>query len=141
MKKPKIKRILAAYIDIIICFFVFYIPLNLLSVVLASNENLLSILSIIAVIFICITYILKDLAFKNKSLGKKILNLSICDEEGIEITDKILLIKRNVITAFIGSLYPFMILINNKSLGDYIYNTMVTKKISSNSILRQYRTK
>lgn len=53
------------------------------------------------------------------------LNLYIYDENGLKVKNKSLLFKRIFISFFLSGIYPFMILNNNKSIGDYKYKTTV----------------
>jgi len=138
----KIKRLLATLIDFYISIIVVY-PIAYIFNIEKYFDNLIlnidikeSIITIFIVMIICIILgyiliILKDSLFSNKSLGKKILGLSIIDKQNNEVTNKKILFKRNLLSLIVLVIYPIMIIINNKSLGDYQYDTSVieTKKL------------
>ncbi len=69
-------------------------------------------------------FIRKDCIFGYESVGKKLMFLKIYNDDK-RVIDKNLLLKRNKSSVWSSFYYPFMILFNNKSKGDKIYNTEV----------------
>ncbi len=82
----------------------------------------------IKIIFVIIYYVLlglaisaKDIIFGYESIGKKLMKLEIVNQVGEKEKNKLFLFKRvfySLFTVFFP-LYPYMILFNNKSFGDY----------------------
>lgn len=126
MKNLKIRRIMSSALDYFICFYIFYIPAELLEKKINGiNQNVVIVISILLFFLICATFVFKDTLYKNRSLGKKIFKLAIYTEKNNEVPDKIVLLKRSLISLFTGGINIFTILLSGKSIGDYIYKTKV----------------
>ena len=102
------------------------IPLHILVKIFNKFNNL-----IIAIICFCIfliffvCFVAKDILFNKVSLGKQIFKLCIYDENNNIITTKSLLIKRVIVSYCFGMINIFTILIQNKTIGDYIFKTNI----------------
>lgn len=119
----KFRRILAAVIDFYIIGIILVVPLQFIDNY--YDNNLVSI--IIGVTFILLfifLYCRKDCIFGIKSIGKRILKLNIYYQDKI-VTDKNLLKNRVRYSFWTLPIYPFHILIDNKSLGDIKSDTQV----------------
>lgn len=119
----KIKRLIAATIDfgftVLIVFKIVEIILEKSGLV--STRIILSTLKI----FMVISFLLyKDCLIGYESIGKKLMRLKIYQNNN-RVMDKRVLLERNEATTAGFLLYPFMILIKNKSFGDLKYNTEV----------------
>lgn len=119
----KIQRLVAILIDYVIILMVADI---LYSVLVYFNEiKVLEIIFMILyfIVVVCLL-VVKDCIFGYTSIGKKILGMKIYQNDEV-VTDKKLLLKRNLKTILLFPLYPFMILIKNQSLGDKKTNTKI----------------
>ena len=122
----KIKRLTAIIIDYIVYYvFISLIVQFLMTFFKIENQFSIILFSIFMIILCFILFVTKDLIIFNKSIGKKIMKISICDESKKEITDKKILIKRNAITLFTLPTYPIMIIFKNENFGDYVCKTLV----------------
>jgi len=114
------KRILAMFIDYLIVLLISLIPLFVYAMVNDFNvfEAVNSIIS-----FSMFLLILKDLLYKNASIGKKIMKIEIRkkDNEFPSITTVIL---RNI-TVIIWPLECLLILLKKDRIGDIICDTKV----------------
>lgn len=119
----KIKRLIAAIIDYSVTMLVVFKSVEIISEALGiiSARIILSTIGL----FIVISFLLyKDCIIGYESIGKKLMHLKIY-QNNKRITDKKILLERNEATIVGFPLYPFMILIKNKSFGDLEYNTEV----------------
>lgn len=126
--KIKIKRMVAAYIDIVLAVFISLLLVYILTLGNCNLESPLIFQVLSGLLYIIITVLIlnrKDLVFKNASIGKKILGIKIVDSQNNDIKDKKLLVNRNKETLSDFSLYPIHILICNQSSGDEKFNTKV----------------
>lgn len=121
----KIRRLIATYIDFIIIAWPTCYLGNYLNPMFETNLILYIILSMIILIIGFNIFLRKDTIFGYRSIGKKITRLKIYDMDGSEIKDKKKLIDRIFQSLPTAHLYPFMILINNKSNGDKRIGTEV----------------
>lgn len=121
----KIRRLIATYIDFIIIAWPTCYLGNYLNPMFETNLILYIILSMIILIIGFNIFLRKDTIFGYRSIGKKITRLKIYDMDGSEIKDKKKLIDRIFQSLSTAHLYPFMILINNKSNGDKRIGTEV----------------
>lgn len=139
----KIRRLLASLVDYAIILIILMTPVIIISKLLfkvsfvSNNPSVLYIpfpLVMVMIIALWQAIYRKDLIFKNVSIGKKIYQLEIVDKNGKVLTDREILIKRNKESMELMNfpLYPFMILINNKSYGDSKYNTKVIMREKTN---------
>lgn len=119
----KIRRLLAIYIDFIIIFSISYFPLYYISS-LFDNKILNMLLGIITIISFIFLFLNKDILIGYESIGKKIMLLKIYQNKE-RISNKKILKDRVFYSAYFFCFYPFMILYNNKSRGDLIFETEV----------------
>ncbi len=123
----KIKRILAAWIDFMICTMLTsgIIEFILIPFSKFQDNAIFIVISMIAYVVTFFGFLLnKDRIFENASIGKKILSLKVVSINDQELSDKILF-QRNRRTLWTLAGYPLMILSDNKSGGDINYNTTV----------------
>lgn len=126
MKNLKLRRIIAATLDYFICFYLFYIPAEFLNKKIQGiNEIFATLISAFIVILIIALFSVKDILYKNRSIGKKIFKLAIYIDETKEIPNKIILVKRSLISLFTGGINFFTVVFCGKSIGDFIYKTNV----------------
>lgn len=110
----RIKRLISIFIDYMICLYISS-PILFLDIIKFEYE----------VIIILILFSIKDLIFKNQSIGKKIMKLEIVNKEN-EKPNKLILICRNL-TLYIWPLEIILLLIFNKRIGDILFNTQVVE--------------
>ncbi len=117
------KRIFAIVIDYLIILFICLIPLFIYAMANAFNvfEALNSVTS-----FSMLLLILKDLPFKNASIGKRIMKIEIRKENN-EVPSICQIILRNI-TIIIWPIECLLILLKKKRIGDIICNTKVIEK-------------
>lgn len=79
------------------------------------------ILVVLLACFVCLLFFLevyiftfKDVLFGYESLGKKVMQLKIYNENNERIVERKLLVKRVRDSIWLFNIYPFMILLNNK---------------------------
>ena len=121
----KVKRLIAMVIDYYIIFYPCWYLLNFIAFLTGDNLVFQFALSLFGFILVCGLFAVKDIIFGYESIGKKIVKLKIYDETGNRLTNKKKLFKRVIYTSLLIPFYIFMILINNKSLGDIIMHTSV----------------
>lgn len=118
----KIKRIIAALIDHVICTYLAgIIPAVIGSII---GDDYVFIMMLFAMLFYSVLFILRDLIFKNASIGKRILGIKILRKEDIKISAWTCIL-RNLIFLL---LYPLEISVffkNGERLGDRWTGTMV----------------
>lgn len=109
------KRCLACFIDYyLIVFFVILISF------------LLNINNVFVTIVVSFLIIIKDLMFKNASLGKRIMRIEI--KKVTNATPKFYeLVFRNIFL-FIWPIEVLLILFQNKRIGDIVFKTKVVEK-------------
>lgn len=120
----KFRRLMATIIDffiILLTGFLFYI--NILDVYI-KNEN---ILFIIALTLFVGSFFIKDMIFKNRSIGKLFLGLKIVSNDNKVLGIK-KLIQRNIYTFLKMDKYALDIIKTNKSIGDLKCNTSVVSR-------------
>ena len=110
----RIKRLISIFIDYMISLYIMT-PNLFLNIVNIKWEG----------IIILVSFSMKDLIFKNQSIGKKIMKLEIVNKEN-EKPNKFILICRNL-TVFIWPLEIILLLIFNKRIGDILFNTQVVE--------------
>ena len=111
--------------DYCIIFYPCWYLLNFIAFLTGDNLVFQFALSLFGFILVCGLFAVKDIIFGYESIGKKIVKLKIYDETGNRLTNKKKLFKRVIYTSLLIPFYIFMILINNKSLGDIIMHTSV----------------
>jgi len=125
----KLKRVFAAIIDFyIICFLssasICLLTLGDFSITLFSITTYL-VISLLLLLF-------KDLAFKNTSIGKLIFKLKVAKTDGTKliIVD---VIKRNLLIIILLPIEVFLLLINDRRIGDIWAKTFIDYNDSSAS--------
>ena len=109
-----IKRMLSAAIDFfIICF----IATSFIGII-TLGEFSVTTLSITIYLIICVALLLlKDFAFKNASIGKRILKLEIVKADGSKLMF-IDLIKRNIPIIFLLPIEVVLLITKHERIGD-----------------------
>ena len=74
--------------------------------------------------------LIRDFAFKNASIGKKIFRLKVVKIDGTKLTIGDI-IKRNLFMIFLTPIEVFSLLINYRRLGDILAKTIVVSSDSS----------
>ena len=118
----KIRRFLAIYIDFVIIFYLCYYLFHILDIF--DNIYYSIFLSSCALVLFFNIFLLKDCICGYESIGKKIMFLKIYYNDDI-LKDKRILKDRVYFSIWNFPIYPFMILINNKSSGDNKFGTIV----------------
>ena len=118
----KRKRIIAIAIDYYIAFLLCYVPMLIIGKgfkFLLENMYLLIVSNFLL-------FIVKDIVFKNCSMGKKTMKIEVLKQDGTK-PNTLHLLLRNIF-AIIWPIEIFLILSKNKRLGDLIFNTKVSEK-------------
>lgn len=121
----KFRRLGATFIDCICIHYIIYFFGLIMEPLIKDNIYIRLCLSITLLIFDVLVFLRKDVIFGYESIGKKIMKLKIYDIDGNRLTDKKLLIDRVRHSLWPFCLYPFMILIDNRSVGDKKMKTRV----------------
>ncbi len=119
----KIKRIFASVIDFYVACLV---GVSLISVVTLGRLNIsaLSMLVYLLSVFSCI--VLKDLVFKNASIGKRIFGIIIIKTNGTPLCFSDLF-KRNILIILLMALEVIFLVLNGKRIGDTWSKTTVVE--------------
>lgn len=132
----KLKRILAIFIDwnlsgipallysLIVLLLVEYFPQASVFIMLFAPVFVFSFPLI---------FVYRDVIFKGRSLAKRLFKLEIVDLETNNLPSKSSLVSRNLFF-FILPVEIILIIIKNRTLGDMITNTIITKHQSSEKI-------
>lgn len=129
----KIRRLFALYIDFILIFIISYFPFHYIyTLFYTSFMNIF--MGSISLLLLINLFLRKDCLIGYESIGKKIMLLSIY-QENEKVIDKKLLMDRVAYSIWPFISYPFMILYNNRSKGDVAFNTSVKPKNSKKSIV------
>ena len=88
------KRIIAFVIDMFTITFI-------VVAIYESIKNYFIIPDILVIVFIFVPFFIRDVFFRNASLGKKILGIAVYDEEW-KAPKLLLLVKRSAVLTFIG---------------------------------------
>ncbi len=118
----KIRRFLAIYIDFVIIFYLCYYLFHILDIF--DNIYYSIFLSTCSLVLFFNIFLMKDCIFGYESIGKKMMFLKIYHNEDV-LKDKKILKDRVYFSIWNFPIYPFMILINNKSSGDNKFGTIV----------------
>ena len=120
----KIRRLIAVCIDFVIIFFGSYYFCVFWSL---FSENIFFhfFLSMVGFFLFINIFLRKDVILGYESIGKKLMRLKIYDENNNRLKDKKILVDRIYHSRWTFNIYIFMILINNKSSGDYKMKTTV----------------
>lgn len=137
--KLKIRRFIALYIDFIITFILAFAIWEVITFG-QINQSSPIFLQIIKGVCVMITWPLflsrKDLAFKNASIGKKIMKIEILNEDG-SIPTKEIIVKRITSGDLLFSFEVVNILFENKTNSDKRLKTKVVyseKKKGKNQV-------
>lgn len=120
----KFRRIISAFLDILILGFICNIPRTLLFKITPDNFAINVIIDFVYAILLIEVYIRKDCLFGYESLGKKLMGMAIYKDKE-KIVNKKILMQRVKSSLFFFPLYPIDILFENKSRGDKQFNTNV----------------
>lgn len=118
MKK---KRILACLIDFITIIFL----VNIIGYIVEKSIVFSSYFWIIMIALLFISILLKDLMFKNQSIGKKIMNISVKSLDNTVPSIPIIMFRN--ITLVLWPLEGIILLITNKRIIDLILKTKVVE--------------
>lgn len=114
------KRLVALLIDFILYMVLFNILCNEYFI---YNISLFNLFLKPKFIFCIVLFFLKDLFFRNASIGKKIMKLEVRTSSG-EIPSKLVMILRNI-TILIWPIEILLIVLLNNRIGDMIFKTVV----------------
>ena len=119
----RVKRILAAVIDLCIISFIgvfmhFFIFYGL------TDGILKNILVVVGTILESLIFLFKDLFFGKRSFGKRFFKLKIVKKDGTKLT-ALDLIKRNLTFILLPPIEVLLILITGEKLGDTFAKTTV----------------
>lgn len=119
----KIKRCISVYIDIMICS-----GIAMLIVLIISGFDLINFFYyfyeyILVAMFL---FLIKDIIFKNASIGKKIMNLKILKEDDTLPTIKTVILRNTFM--ILWPIDAILILANKEKLGDMFFKTKVVRK-------------
>lgn len=129
--KTKIRRLVAALIDWNVIGFVVISSASFLLTFIESSSTSISTPSILLVLLLMLSYpvcfMLRDLIFGGRSLGKRILGLTVLDNQTGEAPKKNQLLLRNIFLFFIH-IDTIIMLITGLTLGDRAAHTVVVRK-------------
>ena len=119
----RIKRCVSAYLDVMIIGSISQIIIILLTKfdIRKIFENFYAYL-----LFGLFLFLLKDLVFRNASIGKRALNLEILKSDNT-VPSVSTLILRNIFV-FLWPIDAILILANKRKIGDIIFKTKVVEK-------------
>ena len=117
----KIKRILSGFVDFYIDCFLGTIVFNFV----AFGEKKFTFVSVSIYIISTLAFIvLKDFTFKNASIGKRIFKLEVVKTDGTKLMT-VDIIKRNISIIVILPVEIFLIIIDNRRIGDIWAKTSI----------------
>lgn len=116
----KLKRLVAFMIDYYLILMICLIPYMIVNIM---SLTVLSSLWYLLVLLFIILFLLKDLLFRNKSIGKKFLKLEIVTLEEKKPSIRILILRN--IFLIMWPVDIFLWIIFNKRVGDFIFQTKV----------------
>lgn len=119
----KEKRILAAIIDFYVIIYIYFLSLNLFNTISYFVLERFGSGIILLIFEFIILFILKDIVFKNASVGKKLTKIEILKYDGSK-PNTFELLFRNIFL-FITPIELILILFKNKRIGDMIFKTKV----------------
>ncbi len=118
----RIKRIIAALIDHVICTYLAgIIPAVIGSII---GDDYVFHMMLFALLFYSVLFIFRDLIFKNASIGKRILGIKILRKDDIKISAWTCIL-RNLILVLLYPIETYLIFKNGDRLGDRLTGTMV----------------
>ena len=151
--KTKVFRMLAWIIDWNIIGFTAIILVSLVALILKTLEanEIAPFIVFVLILSFPVCFVLRDLIFGGRSLGKRILRLTILDKQTGKPPKKILLFTRNLFL-FIVHIDVILMLITGLTIGDYASHTVVVRKSDlstsassdytvSNEAINQYASK
>lgn len=125
----KLKRILAWIIDWNLCG----LPALIYALFMYKTMETQGLNPIYIIIFVAFVlsfpaiFILRDILFKGRSIAKRIFKLHIIDNDTNSLPSNGKLILRNLFFS-IAPIEAIMLIATDKSIGDMVSNTTVTKK-------------
>lgn len=125
MLNIKIRRFIAFYIDMVIIMIMVHLFCNF--IIMGVNNP--QIYPYMFLILVLLWAMFRDFVFQNKSFGKKVLHLSVYDENGNEIYDWKKLLLVNFLSTIVFSLSIIVTLLSGKSIGDIILGTNVFSSV------------
>lgn len=129
--KTKIFRLIGACIDWSLIGLVVIIAVSFLITFFKSSNDSLSAAQVLSVLFLILSYpvcfVLRDLIFGGRSLGKRIMGLTVLDKQTGEVPKKRALFLRNIFI-FIIQIEGMIMLITGLTLGDRAAHTVVVRK-------------
>ena len=131
----RFKRIIAFIIDLNICLFPFVIltsfSTNFLSKRFETN-SLVDSFSLLFFIFPFAVFILRDVIFKGRSLGKRVFGLYIYDKSSLNKAQANQCVLRNIFF-FIYFIDVIIMLVTGRTIGDRVAGTLVMSEQNTES--------
>jgi len=129
--KTKIFRLVAGFIDWnIFGFITMFLVVVIMSVFLASMDSVTGIAALFLVLLILsypVCFMLRDILFGGRSLGKRIMGLTVLDKKTGAAPKKTALFLRNVFLIIVH-VEAIVMLITGLTLGDRAAHTVVVRK-------------
>ncbi len=129
--KTKIRRLLAALIDWNVIGFAVLFVISFIVAFIKSSSTSLSTPSLFLVLLLMLSYpvcfVLRDLIFGGRSLGKRIMGLMVLDKQTGDAPKKNALFIRNIFI-FIIQVEAVIMLVTGLTLGDRAAHTVVVRK-------------
>lgn len=124
------KRIIAVAIDTYIYIILLKYSRYIFNMIpFIENDIVRLFVSIIWMLLLVFSYSSKDIIFGYESIGKKLMKLQICYEDGTQVKDKRLLFERVFYSlTSLSNLYLIDIIYDEKSVGDKKTKTIVKEK-------------
>ena len=126
----RLKRMIAFILDWNITLFPFVLVFILLTTFLQSQSSInpaIVFLAFLIIILAFLAFILRDVIFKGRSLGKRIFGLYIYDKYSLQPTT----VKQRFLRNIFFFIYPvdgIVLLASGESMGDRVANTVVLSK-------------
>ena len=126
----KFKRLLAFVIDWNITLFPFVVTFSFLTTFLRKESAvnpLVLLLCFFAIILAFVAFVLRDVIFKGRSLGKRIFGLYVYDKNSLGQASAKQRFLRNVFF-FLYFIDGILLLVTGQTIGDRVAGTLVTSK-------------
>ncbi len=126
----RFKRLIAFVIDWNITLFPFVLTFTFLTTLLQNEEEinpLITPVSFFIIIFSLGIFVLRDVIFKGRSLGKRILGLCVYDEKSLKQASSMQCFLRNIFF-FLYFIDCILLLVTGQTIGDRVAGTLVTSK-------------
>lgn len=137
----KFKRLLAFVIDWNITLFPFVFIFSFLTTFLRKESAinpLIVLLCFFAIIFALGAFVLRDVIFKGRSLGKRIFGLYVYNKNSLEQASTKQRLLRNVFF-FLYFIDGILLLVTGQTIGDRVAGTLVTTKQGLESYTNELR--